>query len=336
MTTNTNVCRVPELNPEYVEFGNFEMIEKFIRSDAFFPIWLTGPAGVGKTSIIEQACAKAGRKFIRVNFTNETSEDDLIGSFRLVTAKDEYGNDLPTTVTEFHEGAVVTALREGAVLVLDEIDAGHTNKVLCLQSVLEGKGVFIKPTGEWVNPAKGFTVFATSNTQGRGNDEGRYAGTNIMNTAFLDRYKGMMHFDYPDEKTEQEILLNYFTKFATESSTWGNLLNSMSTDESKNFSVAAVKWFETLIKWANAVRANYNDGVASETITTRTLINIVHGFSILIDQDVAVELACSRFDSENKDAMMKYYQSFKKSPDAEVKKEEVEVDDGFAKWEPTK
>lgn len=330
----SNVCKVPQLNTEYVEYGNFETIEKFVKSNAFFPIWLTGPAGVGKTSIIEQICAKHNRKFIRVNFTNETSEDDLIGSFRLVTAKDEFGNEIPTTVTEFHEGPVVSALREGAVLVLDEIDAGHTNKVLCLQSVLEGKGVFIKPTGEWVNPSKGFTIFATSNTQGRGNDDGRYAGTNIMNMAFLDRYKGMMHFDYPDEKTEQEILLNYFTKFASDSETWTQTLESLSKEQAENFSRNAIQWFDTLVKWANAVRNNYNDMIITETITTRSLINIIHGFSILLDQDAAVELACSRFDSENKDAIMKYYLSFKKNPDISQDVSEKEDDDGFVVWTP--
>ena len=187
---------IPEKDDTFVSFGNFSDIKKIINSRLFYPAFITGLSGNGKTFCIEQACAQLGRELIRVNITIETDEDDLIGGFRLVNGE-----------TVWHNGPVIEALERGAILLLDEIDLA-SNKILCLQSILEGKGVFLKKIGRWVNPSAGFNIFATANTKGKGSDDGRFIGTNILNEAFLERFPVTFEQDYPTVAIEKKILTN--------------------------------------------------------------------------------------------------------------------------------
>ena len=267
---------VPTKNENYVPFGHFDLIKSIIDSKQFFPLWVTGLSGNGKTEMIEQICANLGRDFVRVNFTTETDENDLIGGFRL-----EHGN------TVFHEGPVTAALKAGAILLLDEIDVGHTNKIMCLQSVMEGKGVLIKPTGEYVTPAKGFNVIATSNTKGRGSADGRFIGTNILNGAFLDRFSGMLEQRFPEEKIENEILARYI----------GSIVGK-SSDKAFDKTVVATN-IQSIVKWANKCREGFYQGSEqTEPVSTRTLLNIIKGYAIFKDIHKSVKMACERYDDE--------------------------------------
>ena len=187
---------VPEKDPTFVKFGQFPDLKKVISSKLFYPVFITGMSGNGKTFGVEQACAETGRELIRVNITVETDEDDLIGGFRLVNGQ-----------TVWHNGAVIEALERGAILLLDEIDLA-SNKIMCLQSILEGKGVFLKKIGEYVKPKEGFNVIATANTKGKGSDDGRFIGTNVLNEAFLERFPITFEQEYPTVKTEIKILLS--------------------------------------------------------------------------------------------------------------------------------
>jgi MoxR-like ATPase len=307
MTTQTETfCYVPEVDANHIPWGNFEKIEKVIASGKFYPVWVTGPSGNGKSTTIEQVCAKLNREFVRVNFTNETSEDDLIGGNHLIASIDEKGNRC--TVTEFRDGPVVNALRAGAVLLLDEVDAGHTNRILCLQSVLEGRGVLIKSTGEWVKPRKGFNVLATSNTQGRGSDDGRYIGTNVQNGAFLDRFSAMLHQTYPNKEIEEKILKNYFFSFIEGNESWVEKYNKMSDAEKQESVIAENKWMGKLCDWAAHIRKLFDDGVGEEVITTRSLINIIQAFAIYNDKVYAVKVACDRFNAATSDSFQSLYQ----------------------------
>ena len=319
------VCRVPEVNVNYIPWGEVNKIEKIIKSNSFYPVWLTGSTGTGKTVAIEQACAKLGRKFVRINFTNETSEEDLIGGFRLEDGE-----------TVFEEGAVVRALREGAILLLDEVDVGHTNKILVLQSVMEGKGVFIKATNEWVKPSAGFNVFATSNTQGHGSDDGRYIGTNIQNAAFLDRFAAMIHFVYPPKDVEEKMLTKYFSTFCQENIELGKELLSMGENDKENFQKFTsdfATWVKVLVEWANETRTRFDNSEISSLISTRSLINIVQSFSIFLDKDLAVQLACARFEQSDADAIEKFYQAMM-TPESDEPQEEVGKEGEWQKWTP--
>ena len=185
---------IPLKDDTYVPFGNFADVKKIIKSGLFYPTFITGLSGNGKTFSVEQACAQLGRELIRVNITIETDEDDLIGGFRLVDG-----------ATVWHNGPVIEALERGAVLLLDEVDLA-SNKILCLQSILEGKGVFLKKTGRYVQPADGFNVIATANTKGKGSDDGRFIGTNVLNEAFLERFALTFEQEYPTPSVETKIL----------------------------------------------------------------------------------------------------------------------------------
>jgi MoxR-like ATPase len=286
---------VPAVDENYFRWGNFDNILKIIESKRFYPLWITGLSGNGKTQMIEQACAVAGREYIRVNFTNETDESDLIGSLRLDYLDKSESKNVGTV---FHEGPVVTALRRGAILLLDEVDAGHTNKILVLQSVLEGKGVLIKSTGEFVKPAPGFQVFATSNTKGRGSETGAFIGTNIMNGAFLDRFGGMMFQSYPPQEVEEKILKRYFTTYH-----WAEKQDEIMDKEL----IQASQFIIRLCAWADLIRKSYDNHACEEVITTRTLINIVQGFAIFGNETLAIELACERFDTHVKDTFLSVY-----------------------------
>ncbi len=275
---------VPSKDPNFVPFGNFSDVKKIINSKLFYPTFITGLSGNGKTLGVEQACAQLNRELIRVNITIETDEDDLIGGFRLVNGQ-----------TAWHNGPVVEALERGAVLLLDEVDLA-SNKILCLQSILEGKGVFLKKIGRYVKRAPGFNVIATANTKGKGSDDGRFIGTNVLNEAFLERFALTFEQDYPSVKTEQKIL----EKVA------GNL---GALDE---------EFCVHLANWADIIRRTFKDGGIDEVISTRRLVHVIRAFAIWQDRMKAIKLCINRFDDETKQSFLDLYDKI----DAEVDQEE--------------
>ena len=259
---------VPEIDETFFKFGNFADIKKVIQSKQFYPTFITGLSGNGKTFSVEQACAQLGRELIRVNITIETDEDDLIGGFRLVNGE-----------TVWHNGPVIEALERGAILLLDEIDLA-SNKILCLQSVLEGNGVFLKKIGRFVRPARGFNIFATANTKGKGSDDGRFIGTNVLNEAFLERFPVTFEQSYPSVKTEEKIL---------------NLLC-----DDKEFC-------KRLVDWGDIIRKTFFDGGVEEVISTRRLVHIVKAYAIWKNKEKAIEVCVNRFDDETKQAFLDLY-----------------------------
>jgi len=259
---------IPQKDDSFIQFGNFGDIKKIIKSDLFYPTFITGLSGNGKTFSIEQACAQLGRELIRVNITVETDEDDLIGGFRLVGGE-----------TVWHNGPVIEALQRGAILLLDEIDLA-SNKILCLQSILEGKGVFLKKIGKWVAPKKGFNVFATANTKGKGSDDGRFIGTNVLNEAFLERFPVTFEQDYPTVVIETKIL------------------NKICDDS---------EFCKRLADWADIIRKTFYDGGIEEIISTRRLVHIVKAYSIFNDKAKAIQVCVNRFDDETKQAFLELY-----------------------------
>jgi len=270
-TTEENF--IPEKDPNYVPFGNFSDVKKIINSGMFYPTFITGLSGNGKTLSVEQACAQLNRELIRVNITIETDEDDLIGGFRLVNG-----------ATIWHDGPVIQALNRGAILLLDEVDLA-SNKILCLQSILEGKGVFLKKVGRFVKPAKGFNIIATANTKGKGSDDGRFIGTNVLNEAFLERFALTFEQEYPTTKTEQKILEKV----------------------SGNLGVLDEKFCENLANWADIIRRTYNDGGIDEVISTRRLVHIIRAFVIWNDRLKAIKVCVNRFDDETKQSFLELY-----------------------------
>ena len=259
---------IPEKDDNFVQFGNFKDIKKIIESRIFYPTFITGLSGNGKTFCIEQACAKLKREMIRVNITIETDEDDLIGGFRLVNGE-----------TVWHNGPVVEALERGAVLLLDEIDLA-SNKILCLQSILEGKGVFLKKIGKMVQPKEGFNVFATANTKGKGSDDGRFIGTNVLNEAFLERFPVTFEQEYPSPAIEAKIL-------------------SRQCDNDD--------FVSRLVDWADIIRTTFYDGSSEDIITTRRLVHIVKAYSIFGDKSKAIQVCLNRFDDETKQSFLELY-----------------------------
>ena len=259
---------IPEKDDSFVKFGNYGDIRKIIQSKLFYPTFITGLSGNGKTFSVEQACAQLGRELIRVNITIETDEDDLIGGFRLVNGE-----------TVWHNGPVIEALERGAILLLDEIDLA-SNKILCLQSVLEGKGVFLKKIGKFVQPTAGFNVIATANTKGKGSDDGRFIGTNVLNEAFLERFPVTFEQEYPTAAIETKIL------------------NKLCADE--NFC-------KRLADWADIIRKTFYDGGIEEIISTRRLVHIIKAFNIFGDKAKAIQVCVNRFDDETKQAFLELY-----------------------------
>jgi hypothetical protein len=259
---------IPAKDDTFVKFGNFSDIKKIIQSRLFYPTFITGLSGNGKTFSVEQACAQLGRELIRVNITIETDEDDLIGGFRLVNGE-----------TVWHNGPVIEALERGAVLLLDEIDLA-SNKILCLQSILEGKGVFLKKIGRVVKAKEGFQVFATANTKGKGSDDGRFIGTNVLNEAFLERFCITLEQEYPTAAIETRIL------------------NKVCADE--NFCIR-------LADWADIIRKTFKEGGVDEVISTRRLVHIINAFNIFEDKAKAINLGLNRFDDDTKSAFMSLY-----------------------------
>ena len=283
---------VPDKDPNYVPFGNFTDLKKIIKSKVFYPTFITGLSGNGKTFGVEQACAQLGRDLIRVNITVETDEDDLIGGFRLVD-----GN------TVWHNGPVLEALQRGAVLLLDELDLA-SNKILCLQSILEGNGVFIKKIGKQVYPEKGFTVVATANTKGKGSDDGRFVGTNVLNEAFLERFPLTFEQEYPSIKIEQKLLHNYCSEL------------NCCDDE----------YIENLGTWAEIIRKTFKEGGVDEVISTRRLVHIIRAFAIFKDRLKAIKLCLNRFDDETKAAFLELYSKIDAKVDLGETPLEVDAD----------
>ena len=264
---------IPQKDDSFIKFGNFSDVKKIIQSRLFYPTFITGLSGNGKTFSVEQACAQLGRELIRVNITIETDEDDLIGGFRLID-----GN------TVWHNGPVIEALERGAVLLLDEIDLA-SNKILCLQSILEGKGVFLKKIGRWVSPASGFNVIATANTKGKGSDDGRFIGTNVLNEAFLERFPVTFEQEYPTAATEFKILYKVGAELG----------------------LAETEFYKRLADWADIIRKTFYDGGIEEVISTRRLVHIVRAYSIFKDKAKAMQVCLNRFDDETKQSFMELY-----------------------------
>lgn len=264
---------IPEKDDTFIKFGNFNDIKKIISSNIFYPTFITGLSGNGKTFGIEQACAQLKREMIRVNITIETDEDDLIGGFRLVNGE-----------TAWHNGPVIEALQRGAILLLDEIDLA-SNKIMCLQSVLEGKGVFLKKIGKFVKPTAGFNIFATANTKGKGSDDGRFIGTNVLNEAFLERFPVTFEQSYPAPATEQKIL------------------EGVSLD----LGVEDRDFCKRLVDWGDVIRKTFYDGGIEEIISTRRLVHIIRAYSIFQDKGKAIQVCINRFDDETKTAFLELY-----------------------------
>jgi hypothetical protein len=278
---------VPSKDSNYVPFGNFSDVKKIIQSGIFYPTFITGLSGNGKTFSVEQACAALNRELIRVNITIETDEDDLIGGFRLVNGE-----------TVWHNGPVIEALERGAVLLLDEVDLA-SNKILCLQSVLEGKGVFLKKTGRYVQPAAGFNVIATANTKGKGSEDGRFIGTNVLNEAFLERFALTFEQEYPTPSIESKILLRIADSLVAENNT---------------------EFCTNLANWADIIRRTFKDGGIDEVISTRRLVHIIRAYAIWGDRMKAIKVCINRFDDETKQSFIDLYDKI----DANV---EIESDD---------
>ena len=285
VTVNTDeTALVPKVQRSYVAFGNHKDVEVIVKSQQFYPAYISGPTGNGKSTMIEQVCAKQKRGLIRINMNLMTDEDALIGSKTL-----EDGN------VKIVEGPVLIAMRMGIPLLLDEIDAGGANALLCLQPILEGKPYYFKLKNELIYPTAGFNIFATANTKGKGAEDGRYIGTNILNEAFLERFAVTFNQEYPSQAVERKILNNLMGEL--------NCVNEEFTD--------------TLVKWADAIRRTFDEGGIDETITTRRLIHIARAYSIFKDEKKAVELCTNRFDRVVQNALNTLYESISK-PTPEV------------------
>lgn len=265
---------VPSKVSGYVPFGHFNDVRSIIKSGKFYPVYVTGLSGNGKTMMIEQVCAAEKREMVRVNITIETDEDDLIGGFRLQDGR-----------TVWQNGPVIQAMERGAVLLLDEVDLG-SNKLMCLQPVLEGKPIYLKKINKVITPMPGFNVIATANTKGKGSDDGRFIGTNIMNEAFLERFSITLEQEYPVQKIETKILRNVLAQSNIEANDFVSLL----------------------VQWAEVVRKSFLEGAVSEIISTRRLVHICEAYAIFNqNRSKAIELCLNRFDADTKNSFMQLY-----------------------------
>ena len=284
---------VPQKEDTYVVWGNFKDVEKIIQSQIFYPTYITGLSGNGKTMMAEQACARANREYVRVQITPETDEDDLIGGFRLVNGE-----------TVFNKGPVIKAMERGAILLIDEIDRG-SNKIMCLQGVLEGKPILIKKTGEVVSPSSGFNVIATANTKGKGSDDGRFIAATIIDEAFLERFTITLEQPYPTHATEKKIIIKHMEKFNCVDKEFADLLTV----------------------WSETIRKTFEDGGVDEIISTRRLCHIVQSFSIFEDRQKSIELCVNRFDEDTKEAFVDLYTKVDVQSEAPVTNEGASLDD---------
>ena len=257
----------------FIPWGAYTDIVKIVKSDMFYPTYISGLSGNGKTFMVEQACAKIGKEFIRVQINPETDEDDLLGGFRLINGE-----------TVFSKGPVLKAMENGAILLLDEIDRA-TNKIMCLQGILEGKPVLVKKTGEIVEPAQGFNVIATANTKGKGSEDGRFTAASIIDDAFLERFTISVDQQFPSLNVEKKIVIKHMEKFDC-------------VDED---------FADKLVVWADIIRKTFYDDGVDELISTRRLCHIVQTFSIFEKRDKAIDLCISRFDTDTKEAFLDLY-----------------------------
>ena len=290
---------VPALFEGFVAWGHFGTIEKIVKSGMFYPIFVTGLSGNGKTLMVEQVHAKLNKELIRINITIETDEDDLLGGFRLVNGE-----------TKFVPGPVIEAMERGCTLLLDECDLG-SNKLLALQPVLEGKGVFLKKINKWISAKEGFNVMATANTKGKGSEDGRFIGTNILNEAFLERFAITIEQPYATTVTEKKIIMGSMTKYKK-------------VDES---------FADNLITWADVIRKTFYDGGVDEVISTRRLDHIVKAFAIFGDKMKSLELCVARFDDDTKASFMDLYTKIDAGINVGGEEEEVSEMTDFRKEE---
>jgi hypothetical protein len=273
-STSSDEIYIPEKEPTFVQWGHFSDLKKVVSSKMFYPTYIAGLSGNGKTFMVEQVCARLNREFVRVQITPETDEDDLIGGFRLINGE-----------TVFAKGPVIKAMEAGAILLIDEIDRG-SNKLMCLQGVLEGKPVLIKKTGEVVSPAPGFNILATANTKGKGDDAGRFISATIIDEAFLERFTVTIEQPYPTAVTEKKIVMNHMSKFGA-------------IDE---------EFADMMIKWSVAIRKTFEDGGVDEIVSTRRLCHIVQTFSIFNNRKKAIEMCVNRFDEDTRSAFIDLYE----------------------------
>lgn len=279
---------VPQVDPTYVPFGFYRDLTKVLKSENFYPTFISGLSGNGKTTMVEQVCAKLKRECLRVNISIETDEDDLIG-----------GNTLVDGNVVYREGPVLTAMKRGAILILDEIDRG-SNKLMCLQAILEGKPYYNKKTGETVYPKAGFNVIATANTKGRGSDDGKFMSAQILDDAFLERFAITVEQEYPAAKIEKQIILNKMEK-----------VNKIDDE-----------FAEKLVTWADIIRKTFYDGGVEELISTRRLEHIVNAYAMFGSRAKAIELCVNRFDADTKSAFLDLY----KKVDVDATKTSTEND----------
>ena len=264
----------------FVPWGNYHDIVKVVKSGMFYPTYISGLSGNGKTFMVEQACAKLGKEFIRVQINPETDEDDLLGGFRLINGE-----------TVFAKGPVLKAMENGAILLLDEIDRA-TNKIMCLQGILEGKPVLVKKTGEVIKPADGFNVIATANTKGKGSDDGRFTAASIIDEAFLERFTVSVDQKFPSINIEKKILLKHMDKYIS-----SNATGDFTADELA----------QNLVTWADVIRRTFYDDGIDEVISTRRLCHIIQTYAIFGKVDKAIDLCISRFDEDTKAAFLDLY-----------------------------
>ena len=267
---------VPTKDPVFVPWGHFKDIKSIVTSKQFYPIFITGLSGNGKTMNVQQACAASKRECIRVNITIETDEDDLLGGYRLQDGQ-----------TVWQNGPVIEAMERGAILLLDEIDLA-SNKIMCLQPILEGNGVFIKKINKFVKPAPGFNVIATANTKGQGSEDGKFIGTNILNEAFLERFPITIEQSYPSNKNEIKMLENVMTQ------------KGLTKDIDKKFA-------DNLITWADIIRKTFYEGGVDEIISTRRLVHIVDAYAIFKDKMKSIQMCTNRFDNDTKTSFIDLY-----------------------------
>ena len=264
---------VPKKESTFVSFGNQPDLKSIIKSGMFYPVFITGLSGNGKTLGVTQACAENRRELIRVNVTIETDEDDLLGGYRLREGQ-----------TVWQNGPVIEAMERGAMLLLDEIDLA-SNKIMCLQPILEGSGIFVKKINKYIKPLKGFNVIATANTKGQGSEDGKFIGTNVLNEAFLERFPITFEQKYPSVKIEEKILIKNLEK---------------SGKKNKDFC-------QKLVTWADVIRKTYFDGGVDEIISTRRLVHIIQAYTIFNDKQKAIEVCTNRFDDDTKNSFVELY-----------------------------
>ena len=289
-STVTNL--IPQAYANYVPFGQFADVKNIVKSKMFYPTFITGLSGNGKTMMVEQICAQLNREFFRVNITIETDEDDLLGGYRLVDGE-----------TVFFDGPVIQAMKQGGVLLLDEIDLA-SNKIMCMQPILEGKGILLKKINQYVQPAPGFQIIATANTKGKGSDDGRFIGTTILNEAFLERFPICIEQEYPSVTTEKKII--------------NKELDSLGKSDDD--------FADKLTKWADIIRKTFLDGGIDEIIATRRLVHIVKAYAVFDDRMKAIQMCINRFDDETKSAFIDLY--------SKVDEQVVDTDFGESVTEP--